>query len=63
MLFTTCCARILNAPRTQYPFVPVRRISKVMMEALLAGDGSIEFPDERATFLCLNLDASPFPKN
>jgi hypothetical protein len=34
-----------------------------MMEALLAGDGSIKGPDERATFLCLSLDASPFPKN
>ena len=26
-----------------------------MMEAFLAGDGSIEGPNERATFLCLSL--------
>ena len=28
----------------------------VTMDALLAGDGSIEFPFGRATFLCLSLD-------
>jgi hypothetical protein len=34
-----------------------------MMEAFLARDGSIEFPFECATFLCLSLDAYPFSKN
>ena len=34
-----------------------------MAEAFLAGDGSIESPDERATFLCFNLNVSPFPMN
>jgi len=35
----------------------------VIIEPFLAGDGSIEFSDERATLLCLSLDACPFPKN
>ena len=34
----------------------------VIFEAFLAGDGTIEFSDERATFLCLSLGVCPFPK-
>jgi len=32
----------------------------VMMDAFLAGDISIDFPDERAIVLCLSLGVSPF---
>jgi len=34
-----------------------------MMDAFLAGDGSIEGPNERATFLSLSLEGCPFSKN
>jgi hypothetical protein len=39
------------------------RNGMVIFEAFLAGDGTIEFSDERATFFCLSLGVCPFPKN
>ena len=35
----------------------------VTMDALLAGEGSIEFPSTCATVPCLSLDTCSFPKN